>query len=79
MARPARDVVAAKDDPPARRAVHARDGADERGLARAVGADDRDDRPFVDLERDAVERLRVAVKDVEALDREHQASASSPR
>ena len=42
---------------------HAGDGADERGLAGAVGADDGDDRALVDVERHVVERLRVAVED----------------
>ena len=59
--------------------MHAGDGADERGLAGAVGADDGDDRALGDLERDAVERLRVAVEDIEVLDRQHQATASAPR
>ena len=68
VARPARDVAAAKHDAPARRAVHARDGADERGLAGAVRADDGDDLAFRDLERDAIERLRVAVEHIEVLD-----------
>ena len=64
---------------PARRPVHAGDGADERGLAGAVRADDGDDRPFGDLERHVVERLRVAVEDIEVLDLEHQSTASAPR
>jgi hypothetical protein len=59
------DVGAAKQDAAARRPEHAGDGADQRGLAGAVGADDGDDRAFGDLERHAVERLRVAVEHVE--------------
>ena len=74
-----RDVGAAKHDAAARRPVHAGDGADERGLAGAVGADDGDDRALVDLERDVVERLRVAVEHVEVLDVQHQSTASAPR
>ena len=35
--------------------------------------------PSRDLERDAVERLGVAMEDVEGLDREHQPIASAPR
>ncbi len=35
--------------------------------------------PSRDLERDAVERLGVAVKDVEVLDAQHQPTASAPR
>ena len=56
--------------------AHAGDGADQRGLAGAVGADDGDDLALRDLERDAVERLGVAVEEVEILDREHQPRAS---
>ena len=78
MARPARDIIAAIADRAACRAQHARDGADERGLARTVRADDRDDRAFFDFDRDAVERLRVAVEHIEGLDGEHQI-ASAPR
>ena len=48
-------------------------------LAGAVGADNRDDRALFDLERDAIERLRVAVKHIEIFDAEHQATASAPR
>src|SRR5262249_37896387 len=64
-ARPAGDVLIAIKDAPAARPDHATDGADQRGLARSVGADDRHDRALVDLERDAVERLRVAIEHVE--------------
>jgi hypothetical protein len=48
--------------------VHAGDGANERSLARAVRPDDRDDRSFGDLEGNAVERLRVAMEDIDLLD-----------
>ena len=52
----------------ARRLVHAGDRANQRGLAGAVGADDGDDRALLDLQRNAVERLRVAVEQVEVFD-----------
>ena len=51
---------------------------DQRGLARAVGADDGDDRALFDVERHAVERLDVAIKHVEVFDLQHQ-TASAPR
>ena len=78
MARPAANIQAAIEHAPARRFEHTGDGLDERGLAGAVRADNGDDRALLDLERDAVERLGVAVKDVEVLDLEDH-SASSPR
>src|SRR4051794_32838150 len=55
------------------------DGADQRRLARAVRSDNSDDRAFLDLQRYAVERLRVAVKHVEVFDAEHQCLPSSFR
>ena len=79
VARPAGDIEPAEIDVAARRFVHAGDGADERGLAGAVGADDGDDGALLDLERNAVERLGVAVEDVEVFDLEHHATSSAPR
>jgi hypothetical protein len=76
VARPARNVGAAIEDASARRPVHAGDGADERGLAGAIGADNGDDGALGDVERDTVERLRVAVEDVEILDPEHHTSSA---
>src|SRR5207237_10147130 len=78
VARPACDVAAAVTDRAARRAQHARDGADERGLARAIGADDRDNRALLHFERNTIERLRVAVEHIDVLYRQHQI-ASAPR
>jgi hypothetical protein len=75
----ARDVAALERDAPGARALDAGDRADERGLARPVRADDGDDLARGHLERDALERLRVAVVEVEVLDGEHQTSVSSPR
>jgi hypothetical protein len=83
MALVAGDVLALEADRAARRALHASDCADQRGLAGAVGPDDRDDLALGDVERDAVERLRVAVEEVEIGDAEHQraavAGAAAPR
>ena len=59
--------------------MHPGDGADQRGLARAVGADDGDDLALGDLERDAVERLRVAVEEVEIADGQHHGRAAAAR
>ena len=66
IARPAGDVGAAKAMRPRAGLTHAGDGADQRGLAGTIGADNRDDRAFRHLERHAVERLRIAVEHVDA-------------
>ncbi len=79
MAWPAGDIGAAIENAAAGRLQHAGDGADQRGLAGAIGTDDGDDRAFLDLERDAIERLGIAVEDVEVLDFQHQETASTPR
>src|SRR5262249_29255806 len=79
IAFPARDVRAAKLDAPARGAMHPGNGADERGLAGAVRPDDGHDRALLDLERNVLERLGVAVMDIEILDAQHQSIASAPR
>ena len=51
---------------PGARRLDAGDGADQARLAGAVGADDGDQLALLGAERDAVERLRVAVEEVEA-------------
>ena len=79
MALPTADIGVAEHDPPARGAMHAGDGANEGGLAGAIGADDGDDRPLADLKRHIVERLGVAMEDIEVLDAQHQSTASAPR
>ena len=71
-------LLSPQHDAALRRAQHAGDGADERGLAGAVGADDRDDRALRHFERHAVERADVAVGHFEVLDGEHH-TASAPR
>src|SRR6185437_6692456 len=69
--RPAGDLPTIEADRTAARPLHAEDGADERALAGAVGADDGDDLAFGDVERNAVERLRVAVEEVDVAQLEH--------
>src|SRR6516164_3873743 len=78
MARPAQDIFAAKYHPAAGGSVHARERANERRLPGAVGADDRDDRAIFDIERYAIERLHVAIEDVELFDMQHH-TGSAPR
>ena len=58
--------------------MHAGDGADQRGLAGAVGADDGHDGSGLDGQRHPVKRLRVAVENADVLDIEHH-SDSAPR
>src|SRR6266540_3230597 len=71
MARQAGDVLATEADRPEARRVEARDRAQGRRLAGAVGADQRDDLAFVDLHRDALERLDRAVEGVDLVELEH--------
>src|SRR5262249_49127926 len=52
-------------------ALYAGDGADERRFAGAVRADDGHDRALRHLERHAIERLRVAVKELEVANAQH--------
>ena len=79
MARPAGNIGAAVENATAGRAQHSRDRANQRRLACSIGADDGDDGTLLDLERYAVERLRVAVEDIDVLDGEHQTTVSAPR
>ena len=71
MARQATDFGPAEADAAASRTMQAGDGLDQRGLAGAVGADDGDDRSRVDRERNAVERLGIAVEQIELLHEQH--------
>ena len=50
-----------------------------RAFARAIGTNDGDDRAPLNFECDAIERLRIAVKDIEIFHPQHQPSASAPR
>src|SRR4029453_2527205 len=78
VARPARDVLVVKDDAAASRLLNAPYGADQRRLAGTIGAADRNDGALLDLERYAIDRLRIAMKHVHVLEAEHQ-TASAPR
>jgi hypothetical protein len=78
VARPAGNIGAAIENATAGRAQHSRDRADQRRLACSIGADDGYDGALLDLERYAVERLRVAVKDIDIVYGEHQ-TVSAPR
>ncbi len=65
MRRQARDVAAVKDEAAGARALDAGDGVDQRRLAGAVRADDREQLAGTNLDRDAPERRRRAVRDLE--------------
>src|SRR4029077_15546132 len=65
IAWPAADVDVAVTNASRCRPMNTCDRADERRFAGAICADDGDDRTFIDVERDAVERLCVAMEDVE--------------
>src|SRR6185437_5728532 len=52
--------------------LHAEDAADERALARAIGADDGDDLARLDVERDIVERLGIAIEEIEVAHFQHR-------
>src|SRR5262249_21000257 len=79
VARPAGDVGAAKRDAAARGALHARDGADQRGLAGAVPSQDAAEPAFLHIDAEVVQRLRIAVENVDVADRQHHEAASAPR
>src|SRR4051794_14174523 len=64
------DLGAVEEDAAGPRRHDARDRPQRRRLARAVGADERDDLALVDLERDALERLDRAVEGMDVLDDE---------
>ncbi len=78
MARPAGYVDIAKEDAAAHLPVHPGDRADERRLAGAIGPDDGDDGALLNFERDIVERLGVAIKNIDAFDAQHH-TVSAPR
>jgi hypothetical protein len=59
--------------------MHTGDGAYERAFASAVRANNGYDRALHNLKYDAVERLRVAIENIEVLDLQHQPTASAPR
>ena len=72
------DVLSCKDDVAAPRRGQADDRAQQRRLARSVGANDGDGLAFVDMERHAERRLEIAVEDVNVLKREQVHRPQSP-
>ena len=73
--RRARDVAAVETDGTAPWWREAKDGADCRRLAGAVGAEEGDDLRLADSQRRAEQRLRLAVEGLDGGDLEHQASS----
>src|SRR5262245_66356816 len=65
MAWPSGNVRVPINDPAARGLVHPRYGADERALAGAIGADDRNDSTLLDLDPHTVECLRAGMIHIE--------------
>src|SRR3954453_10124312 len=61
------DVLAVEDDGALANLAETRDGLQRRGLARAVGADQRGDLALLDAERDVADRLDMTVVDAQAL------------
>ena len=55
------------------------DHAQQRGLARAVGADHGDGLAGVDLHRHAEQRLEPAIARIDGVELQHQAAVSAPR
>ena len=79
MAWPSGYVSAPIKDPAPRGLVHPGYGADQRALAGTIGTHDRYDRTLLNLDRDIVERLRVAIKQINIFDAKLQPTASAPR
>src|SRR5690606_14095351 len=73
------DLLALEADGARARLEDPRDGADERGLAGAVGADEGDDLAGAHRQAHLVERLGVAVVDGEVTNIQHQCTAPVPR
>jgi hypothetical protein len=73
-------VVSEDEDPPVRRAHEARDGADQRRLAGAVGAEQADEAAARDAQLELVERARpVGVGLAQPLDEQRRACAIDAR
>src|SRR6185295_17922442 len=73
MGRERRDIAAGKAYLLARKRPHdTRDGFQERGLARAIGAEDGYDLAASNVERDAVERAMQAIGQAEIGDLKHR-------
>ena len=73
------DVLAGKLDGAALDAHQTADGAQRRGLARAVGADEGDDLALLDGEGDALEGLDAAVADFQIRYFQQAHSSSTPQ
>ncbi len=78
MRRQPGDVLAAETDRAGARNQHAGDRPQRGRFAGAVGADQRDDLAFVDLERDAAADRDLAIGELELLGGEQRAHRSSP-
>src|SRR5262249_9424761 len=72
LGRPPREVVAAKAHAAGRGRVESGDHVEQRGLAGAVGPDDREDLTRPNLERDVVERGQSAEVAREPFDLQHR-------
>src|SRR6185312_13424800 len=75
---PAGEAVAAEADL-ARIGNEAGDRVEERGLARAVQADDGDELAFLDVDAHLLERLRLAVEHADVLDFEQRRAGNAGR
>ena len=73
------EVGVAEQDAAAGRQMRAGDRPQQRRLAGAVGADQRQRLAALDAEADVAHRLQQAVPDVEPLDREHAHFGPPPR
>ena len=62
------DVLVAEGDGALRRGQDAGDGVEGGGLARPIGADQGDDLVLVHVQGDALQRVDLAVEDVEIVD-----------
>src|SRR6185503_5113417 len=72
------DALAAEPDLAARADAHVADRAQRRGLAGAVGAEQRDHAALVDLEVDAVQHLAGAIRRIDAVQLEQRGHACAP-
>ena len=63
-----RDVVALEDDPAAARRIEADDRVHQRGLAHAVAPEQAQDLALLELQRQSLQHVGVAVVGVDVLD-----------
>ena len=66
---PVGNVFTIEHNPPAGGARVAAQGAEQRGFARAVGANQGHDFPLIDMQADVVQRLDLAVVRVDLVER----------